>query len=197
MKFYRRLNDSERASYDLEDLLLEVWIALRERDDKYDSSRANYLTFARPIIRNCLSDLREKAHTVVTPNKWSDLIREAQEHPERLSERRLATAEAVRRTMRSTVEAKEEHRIDDEDITDVLSEEETRSRAAELLVGLVCEISNTEALVAGALFGLWGQDKLPLALAARECGMTVHAVKRIRNKIAELLAERLSVLAEE
>ncbi len=63
-RFYDRMSPEGRASYDPEDVILELWIALKERDHKFDSGRGTYLHFAQSVTRNCLYELGERARVV-------------------------------------------------------------------------------------------------------------------------------------
>ncbi len=63
-RFYDRMSPEGRASYDPEDVILELWIALKERDHKFDSGRGTYLHFAQSVTRNCLFELGSQARVV-------------------------------------------------------------------------------------------------------------------------------------
>lgn len=62
--FVETLKPRERASFDAEDLMIELYIKLREKDPKWASGRGRYITFAGTVVSNELSSLRDKARTV-------------------------------------------------------------------------------------------------------------------------------------
>jgi hypothetical protein len=183
LRFQSRLNDRERANFDTEDCLLEVWCELASRDDKYDATRGRYITFAAPVIDHCLYAVRERARTIESPRnstcRMEGYKRQAAEGV--LSDRCRRTSEAIQRTVRGPDTTASMDREIEDDPLDAAMAVELNGLSADLIIELVAALEPYEAAVLGARFGLWGQPTRTLSELASELSCDRERLGRARR----------------
>lgn len=110
LAFDRTLKPNERANFDLDDLLAELYVALAERDHLWTPERGKYITFAGAIIDHALYAIRDKARTVESPRNSSCRLKEYQKEEDAgtITPRRLKTANDIRRSGDRTTEVNED-----------------------------------------------------------------------------------------
>ena len=73
--FQDALNFRERVNFDPEDAISELWVVLAEKNDKWESERGKYITFAGVIVDRELCAIRERSRTVRSPKDSSYRIK--------------------------------------------------------------------------------------------------------------------------
>lgn len=67
LKLWGRLSPEGKATYEAEDLFLEIWMELEKRNNKYDANRGNYRTFANKIMCNKFNEIIKRSRCVKLP----------------------------------------------------------------------------------------------------------------------------------
>lgn len=177
---YKRLSPEGKITYDPEDLLLECWIKLRERDDKYESGRGDYLVFARRIIHNRLTELTEKTRCVGLPANSAGQFRTLQGAEDQESQNRLSL---LVRTARDHVELHQDAmgaKLEwiHTPLQNLIDEEEDQEGRDQLAAMLVGELTLLECLALGAYYGLWSNPRKALKDLAREYSFTTQQLRK-------------------
>jgi hypothetical protein len=164
------LQPRERANYDAEDVLMECWLALRDRDHKYDPERGKYITFAGPVIEHHLYAVREKARVVRSPRNSSCRLGgyALAEAEGRISPRTAKTANDIRRTARDPgAITTEEYVPSSSDVQAEVIERELRALGREAIIEALDVLTLDECRLIGAVFGLWeGAARTVMQVAA-------------------------------
>ena len=184
--FVRDLSRHDRAGFDLNDYLQEIWIELREKDPKYDPNKSKYITFARLIARNRMVLLRDRRQTVSGPkDARSTYLRYAAERDAgTISVAKRRTLEAIERTLgqcsiADLVGSFEAADDGDHPIQIVIVREEADDRRR-TVVAAIASLPPTEARVLGAIYGLWGREPRSAAEIAADLGITRGEVDNVR-----------------
>lgn len=101
--FHNKLSPRQKANYSIEDILVDLWITLSERDHLWNPSRGAYSTFAWHIIHNELRNIFDKSCTVSLPRNSSCRVKKYQELSENgsLAARQSKTYEDIKRITRT------------------------------------------------------------------------------------------------
>lgn len=96
-RFLSKTKYRNRANFDAEDILSELWIALAERDHWWSPERGAYTTFASTIIHHALIVIADRSPTVQCPRNSTSRIKNAQERDRNgnLSPKRAMTLQAL------------------------------------------------------------------------------------------------------
>lgn len=98
-RFLSKSKYRNRANFDAEDILSELWIALAERDHWWSPERGAYTTFASTIIHHALIVIADRSPTVQCPRNSTSRIKNAQDRCKNgtLSPKRAVTLQALLR----------------------------------------------------------------------------------------------------
>jgi DNA-directed RNA polymerase specialized sigma24 family protein len=196
VRFSDGLSPRERALLDAEDLLVEIWIKLRERDHLWVPARGTYLNFAAKIVeRECLR-LLDRAGPVRRPGNSAGRLKgyDAESAAGRLSARRDATRHRLRRALEEPAPldpaAPADAAADGPPVAAALRREAI-DLAADAALRAVADLPPEEADAVGRTFGLWGQpEQAPAAVAAARgvpLGRVRDAVRRARDRMRATL----------
>jgi hypothetical protein len=197
--FTRTLTPRELANYDEEDVLIEVWIAIKERDHKWNPQRGKYISFVCPIVHRFLYGLREQTRTVQSGANTSSRMKKFQQearHGE-LTKVKRRTMTAMEHSIAGPLQITQEHDSSDTapapDL-ELISIEEQKETINGVMDALK-QVSILEAAVMGAYLGLWGQEPKSFAQIACRLGKTTTAVRRVYTTVvARLVASRKTYL---
>ncbi len=196
-RFADSLHPRERCNNDAEDAISEIWLALRERDHKWDPAKGEYISFAGPIIHNCLYRLREESRTVPSPRNTSCRLRSYREADEMgtLSEAQAKTREDIHRTISGTChfEGADPALPARTTVAEEVETNEHYELHAEAMRQAVESLTLSEAAIVGFIHGLWGNEKKPISQIARESGRTSDQVRRIKHRAYSKILEFLEV----
>lgn len=188
-EFTATLTARELCNFDEEDILLEVWIAIRERDDKWLPERGHYMSFAGPIVRHCLYELREHTRTIKSATNASSRLRKFEEEARDgvLSKAKRRTMESMRRSINGPDDLTNELTAECSPDAEIIEREKQRQIVL-AVTDIVRQISYEEASVIGPYLGLWGQETKSFAEIACKLGKSCALTK----KTYALAIERLS-----
>lgn len=197
--FMETLRGQEVANFDCEDVLMELYIELREKDGKWSPERGRYITYAARLAQRHISGLRDKSRTVQSPRNSSSRLHEYQQEADAgtITEDRMRTFVDIKRSTGSygtfdgsslgpatekgvrpqndpAIELRERERLDNDAIT----------------WGLMA-LTPYESKVLGMSNGLWGQPCLTTAEIAERTGKSKDAVKKARDNAVRKVKERL------
>ena len=192
--FQATLGPRSRANFDLEDTLAECWIALAERDHKWDVGRGRYVTFAGVVVDHALDSVRDRARTVQSPrhSSWRLKAYRAAEAAGTLTPRLARTAEDIRRAYGEFESADSEHeRLAAGDDPAGLAE---RREADELLAMALAGLDPAEAAVIRHAFGLGGAPAMTIDRIAEALGITPDSVRSLKGRATAKLRGRLREL---
>lgn len=98
-KFLQRLSIRQRANFDPEDILIEMWITLSEKDHKWDPTRGAYNTFAMKLVHVKLQNISDQSNTIQSARNSVTRIKHynALKASGNLTTRSMETFEAIRR----------------------------------------------------------------------------------------------------
>jgi hypothetical protein len=182
--FLGTLHTRELVNFDADDVLLEIWIELRQKDCKWDPAIGSYISFCGKLIHHLFIRLRERSRTVESPRNTNCRIKEymaIEQEGRRLSQVRAKNQRDIRRTVGGTshmgmfVPEQEGGEPPDRDFL----HEENVHLGDEGLRESLARLSPCEAAVLGRLHGLWGSPVLSVFETARELGKTTRAVRQI------------------
>ena len=192
--FQATLGPRSRANFDLEDTLAECWIALAQRDHKWDVGRGRYITFAGSVVDHALDSVRDRARTVQSPRNSSSRLKayRAAEAAGTLTPRLARTAEDIRRAYGEFESADSEHeRLAAGDDPAGLAE---RREADELLRTALAGLDPAEAAVIRHAFGLGGVPAMRIGQIAASLGCSPAAVTQTKARALAKVRERLGSL---
>jgi hypothetical protein len=198
LKFADTLRPRDLANYDPEDVLTELYIALMEKDCKWEPERGRYLTFCGKVVENELHAIRDRAHTVHSPRNSSCRLKqyEAADAEGNLSGRKAKTYADIRRVIG------EHEALDGDamipasapDTAEVVDRRESlRVVNSGVMAGLRV-LAPDEATTIGKAFGLFGHPDQPLATIAMKQGRTIDSVKKTKGRALEKIRARLLAL---
>lgn len=198
LKFADSLRPRDLANYDPEDVLTELYIALKEKDCKWEPDRGRYLTFAGKVVQNELHAIRDRAHTVHSPRNSSCRLKqyEAANQAGELSGRKAKTYQDIKRVIGEHEALEPDAAIPGEvpATSDVVDRRESLRLVNSAVLSGVMGLAPDEAKTVGKAFGLWGQADQPLATIALEQGRTIDSVKKTKGRALEKIRARLLAL---
>lgn len=165
----------ERIHFDPDDLMVEIWIELEKKNDRYDPSRGLYVTFAGRIVDRKLIAIWEHSRTVHLPRNSAGRLSKCTN-----KEDSGEPAEKINRCMRPVVEVDPEDKLHEDQSTTEKAESlaEIRKRAARVIRSLDAK----EAYVVGHHYGLWGMEPTPIQVIAERLGLSVGQARALRAK---------------
>jgi hypothetical protein len=192
-KFYRlKLKPGERAVFDLDDIAQSIWIALREKDDRFDPSRGRYITFAARLVRHELCAIRESSRTVVSPRNTGCRLKEyaTDEAAGTLTERKSATREAIRRSVASydAIDGHDASGRDRESSDEFCREEQIRIAREAVAIGYAA-LTAIEVL---AVSRLAKTNPPRISLIASETGIDTEILKAAHKSALDKIRRRLT-----
>lgn len=195
LRFAETLRPRERANFDPEDLLTELYVVLMERDAKWEPARGKYLTFVARVVGNELFKIRDRTRTVRSPgNSYCRLKQyEAEEAAETISAQRQSTLAAMRRVMADpeTLDASEPIAHEEEEMPTEAERDEMEALTADAVVEGLRALTGEEAMAISAAYGLWGQEERPTGRLARDRGLTHGSVKAAQARARSKMRARL------
>lgn len=196
MGFQKGLSRSERINFDLEDTLMELWIALAERDDKYNPERGRYITFASSVIRHHLIAIKERAKTVHSPRNAVCRVKQYKQsiNAGTISEARSKTYRDILRTNRSREALDCQQHPGGDTPDDEAAYRDITAIVTEAVSNELRHLKPTEAMAVGASIGLWGAEKQSARGVARRLGIKEERIARLRRDILIKLGEQLKAL---
>jgi hypothetical protein len=188
--FWDGLGAREQANYDVEDIILELWIEIRSKDCFYDAARGKYTTFSMDLSRKYLSELRNRLKPVHSP---------------RNADGRLKTMSIEGRTAKAILASmKDQSTIgdvisEDDDSADVEAEDADRlgaMRAKMLSIALdMFTTRPTHLRVIILSYGLTGRELCPSEIG-RAAGLCMREVLALRREAEIEIAAEASWRAE-
>lgn len=199
MSFQATLSPRDRVNFDHDDVLVELWVSLRENDAEWTPERGRYITFAGAIIERELCAIRDRARTVESPRNSSCRMKEyaREEAAGVLTDRRARTAQDIKRTsegIKAIGNTYADVRIDHLEDPDTLAErhEEIEESRGMIRRAIANALTVEEASVLGRISGLWGQEGATAWRIAFESGRDVMEINRIaaraRKKLRDYIA---------
>lgn len=185
--FISSLHQRELVNFDADDVLIEVWIELRQKDCKWDPRIGTYISFAGKIIHHLFVRIRERSRTVESPRNATCRLKECislLQSGKNLTEARSKNRNDILRTINGTslmgeVVPEYEHHSSPE--SDCLGQEH-EIILEDAVKRSVSALSPLEAFVLGRLHGLWGNESQTLDQVAKSLRKTHKEVARIRDK---------------
>ncbi len=193
--FHASLKPREKTNYDPEDILSEVWVALAEKDHKWEPSRGKYITYAGAIMDREFSSIRDKARTVEAPRNSAGRLKRyvADALDGTISGQRARTADALKRTSDGTItisparagRGNDDHGVDpvDHRVTGPAATIENRERSARnraAIMDAVQVLSTVESIVICRIAGI-GFDPQPVWYIAWATCRSSAEVRRHRD----------------
>jgi hypothetical protein len=196
IKFWTEVLSGEgRVGYDPEDIFLELRIDLQIRNVGYDAAKGTYLTFARRVISNRLSELLERTHVVKLPANASEKYKELIE-----LEKKGPLKNAQKARLASLVIANADHEelswnnsANCEGPADAAEANERRNLIeAAISDAIISSFSLNESLAVGCTYGLWKSTPVKLVDAERNLGLNPGTLRRALASAKKKLRERCS-----
>jgi hypothetical protein len=204
--FQGTLRPREQASFDPEDVLLELWAKIAEKDHKWEPERGEYISYVGSIVETELHRLRDRTKTVRSPGNSAARLREyeARETAGTITPGQKKTAEDMRRVTSSQSflagsgdEGRDCISISIVDrapaVEEVAFRREAAGTARVLLVRGLSALSPYEAKILGQAYGLWGQ---PIRTHGSIAKANRRSVVTIRKQIAVALAKCNNALGD-
>jgi hypothetical protein len=196
LRFAETLRPRDRANFDPEDVIVELYLTLLEKDDKWIPDRGMYLTFAGTVVENELHAIRDRAHTVHSPRNSSCRLKQYESAAEAgaLSARKERTYSAIRRvaTEPEPLPADAAHAAPD--TLDLVARRDHLRQVKGAVAAGVMALAPDEAACVGGAYGLWGRPEQPLALIAFKQRMSIDEVKKVKRRAQEKIRARLEAL---
>lgn len=205
LAFQRTLKAREKANFDPEDTLAELYTLLFEKDGHWNPGRGKYITFAGALIDHELCAIRDRSRTVHSPRNSACRLKEYEriEAAGVMTERRRKTAEQVRRTaggVQALAEIDQEARHAPDPADEAQRREADDAGVALVRQAIRRELSPFEAAILGMSTGLWGSPPRTIAQIAEATLKDPADVKRAKAraflKLREFIAARAPSLAE-
>jgi len=184
--FFFALSPEGKISYELDDIVTEVWVELAQKNHLYRPELGNYLAWANTLIRNLLIDLRERSRCIRMPTNASTVFRrsEVQQEAGTLPEaRRLLLLQMMAAgrdhfLIRSGPDGEDEEGPSPSDSPEQADERAlTEDARFYELSAKLNQLSTLECVVLGATLGLWGRTPSTYREVALQYG---HDEKFIR-----------------
>lgn len=197
--FCKSLKPRERVNFDPEDVLLELWVALREKDEGWTPERGKYITYAGTIVDRELCSIRDRSRTVESPRNSSGRMKEYQSEEEsgELTHRRRVTASQILRTndispIASSLNESGVLGVDKEDPAKALVEAERKqSISGTVSLAIRNALTPYESSVIGRIFGLWGESPKSTWRTAWETATDTADVRKAKNRALDKMRARL------
>jgi len=194
--FIASLHARELANFDADDILLEVWIELRQKDCKWDPAIGSYCSFAGKIIRHLFLRLRERSRTVESPRNTTCRLSEYQQLDEAgaaISPVRRKNWSDISRTISGTARMGEQapERASRGGPEEECLDAEHAFVFSDAVKQALAQLSPTAARVLGRLHGLWGNPVHTVAEVARELGKSPEQVRKIRDAANQCVRDYL------
>jgi len=198
-RFWSDLSPREQANFDIEDLMLEIWIELAVKDEKYDARRAQYTTFAARVAESRLRTLRRKTRTVELP-RYSErkLTDPRQTSALTLARYNAVAVKGVSGLNNKRAEAKLATTKDE-----TLAAEEHRQEARNLRIvdAAVKAMARThpkhaEVIAKNRRIGGVSEAQSPKQIA-RSLGVSISMVAKLRKEAEAMLAVGFAMLREQ
>jgi hypothetical protein len=198
-KFVKTLRPYEQSNFDVEDVLMELYVTLAEKDAKWEPDRGRYITFAGKIADRALTDIRDRSRTVESPRNSSCRMRDyqAQEEAGTLTDRRLKTFDDVRRSSGEYEHISVARQGETGDYRepsvppDDHEEREDERMVKDAVTWGLMALTTFEARCLGEYAGLWGRQQRTIAEIARRTGRSKDAVKKARDSANDKIRRRL------
>lgn len=172
-EFLKKLSDADRAALDMDDILSEVWLRLRAKDDRWEPARGRYITFAWAVAGRRMAELRDKSRVVSSPLNCVATICKYQSE-EGLSPKRRATLAAMLATRGSYAGLAHDSEIPD--ARHAVADRSEALRAA--VVAALSSLSPYEAALVGQTRGLF-RPSVSLPRVARRLKIGREEAERI------------------
>lgn len=197
--FCKSLKPRERVNFDPEDVLIELWIALKEKDEGWEPERGKYITFAGTIADRELCSIRDRSRTVESPRNSSGRMKEYQSEEEagELTSRRRMTASQIARTndispIASSINESGVLGVEKEDPARAIVEAERNRTIAETVsIAIRRALTPYESSVIGRIFGLWGEKPKSTWRTAWETSTDQIDVKRAKSRALDKMKSQL------
>lgn len=196
--FEKTLSVRERANYDMEDVVSEIWLALAEKDDKWTPERGKYITFAGVVIHRELSAIRDKCRTVHGPRNSSCMMKKYSmgEDDGTITPRKAKTAADIRRTIKGATCVTENPPTKGCNSPEPSAVVGRAESAAENLDAVKLSIRKNltpfEAKVMGLLCGLWGNPSLSVFWIAWHEKKDPSEVRRAKDRAVSKIRKHLA-----
>jgi RNA polymerase sigma factor (sigma-70 family) len=181
--FVERLSPSERQSLDLDDVLSEAFVRLKEKDHCWNPDRGRYITFAGSVVRRMLYDLRDRSRTVKSPSNSSIRSKAYEEKAATTGGVANPIWESIAATKREYVSINGvEGGVDIEDHGPPAEDEAKESRdrdVAKKLKEFIGSLTPYQAAVVGMEYGLFGQPTRTVAEIAERLKIDVVRCRSI------------------
>lgn len=209
LAFNKTLKPRERANYDPEDVLAELWVKLAEKNDSWESSRGSYITFVSVIVERELYAIRDKSRTIEAPRNSSCRIRqyEKEETDGTISQAKLKTASDIRRSLNGPCDSGACCHPDGDrsgmpfDLADAnaicpamgAEMQETFEKASAVVMDAVMTaLTPLEANVVSRVYGLGGRSPAPEWFVAFECQIEESEVRRAKERATKKIRKHLA-----
>lgn len=199
----RRMSIRQEANYDLEDVMLEVWIELKEKDSKWTPDRGKYTTFAGTLAKHLFSAMDDCSRTVHSPrNSGSRLTGyESDRESGVLTSKKSTTSNRILRSRGEITDILDAEVIGRLDPSADAEQAERRRIMLDAVVRGIKILSPYEAAVAGNLYGLWGKPPLTVDETADVLDLMPSQVRMhgrsLKNKIRAILTDSGHATANE
>jgi hypothetical protein len=184
-QFVASLHQRELACFDPDDILLECWIELRQKDAKWVPEKGAYLSFSCKLVHHLFVRIRERARTVESPRNASCKLAESRtdEISGRLSRTRTKGMHDIDRTISGTIHIGIDipDEPDERDPPSFWINKEESAVSSEGIRQVIEQLGPRKAMVLGRLFGLWGQPQCSVSELATELGKTTEQIRKLRN----------------
>lgn len=206
LQFVATLRGQEVANCDPEDILVELYIELQQKDGKWEPDRGRYITFVGRLVQRHLSDLRDKSRTVKSPRNSSSRMGDYQRELDAgtITAERLQTYRDIQRSTASYTLLSSRERGDGVSAMPELAapagqgdDEAIESRengriSADAVTWGIMSLTPFEARVLGMSGGLWNQPSLTVGEIAEKTGRKREAVKKAKERAFAKVRQRLT-----
>lgn len=200
IQFCGKLQWPEAANCDVEDVLMELYIELRNKDHKWEPSRGRYITFAGSLASRFFSSFRDSMRTVEAPRNSASRMKEYERDIEtgKITDNRLETYGHIQRatfnygSMDANGNAGGPLRTggpSDKD-TEVELREQQRLVNDAVTWGIMA-LTPFQSQVLGMSNGLWGKEAMTTGQIAERTGKTRDQVKEAKDVAFRKVKERL------
>ncbi len=183
-RFYESLKSREKANCDPEDLLIELYIMLVEKDGHWNPERGKYITYAGKLIHRELLAIRDRSRTVQSPRNATSRLKEyqASEMEGKLSDRRRETYGQLSRTVENarSMPSADLLWLVAEDHVEEIEHQDAAERRLQLVARAIKRLGPVESCVIGWASGLWGSGSLTHQEIADKTRLSVEDVREIK-----------------
>jgi hypothetical protein len=190
-RFHAGLLPREKANYSLEDIISELWILVRKKDEKWDPLSGAYTTFAMLVMKHHFDDLRSACRTVHAPRNSYSRIRALEGAG---SDSKILGD--IRRSMREPLPLRSDC---DKECPSAFDEacrkeeyEAANSATEDAIPDLVETIGTRGAMLVSLVLGVGDNNPRTIEDAAAVLGMTMAEANRVASKGQFYVAEALA-----